>query len=511
MGRILRLLAVSLALVLIGIFLFAGGAAAQETPKIEVTVDEETVPDGGRIVIPDGTLSVTVTGTIELESVVVRIDGTDEVTASPDSSAYAVTLDQPFSARSNTVQVIVTDETGGLTTHQVTVYKDTISPRIELESPFEVSSGYQFPTSQELTNASVTITGQVHDASTITEFSARVIGGGQGIERTELTDGRFSFNTTLVPGNNSLIIEATDAYGQRSYRSTRIKVVDENDPVLTIRNWPNTTVEPTVNPTVIATDDGGVRSVTYRIPGQPERTLVEPTRKLLDAGRTNVSETPVLEFYRPGQYNVTFNATDYANGSVEVTKSIHYDPITPEERVEPEFAIDETRSGLVNNSVYRLNATVTNGSVRTVFIESEHRDEGITFFETVYDGDNTTQYRIARNISIVPGINDITVRVTDALGLEHRYPIEVNTSNATAYSPPTTASAAPNATQTTTASNGTAANTTQATTTVGVTRISVTEHTPITPRTDTSSPLSPILTVIAFGLAVLGLARRKQT
>ena len=502
--------AILLVALLVGIVL-TPHVASDSTPTISVSVNGDHVADGERVVVPDGNLSVDISSEQTLSSVVVRIDDEDVVVAAPNETSYTNTLEAPFSARWNDVEVIVKAETGELWTQQLSVYKDTLRPDIGLERPFTVDSGHRFPTETAETSADVTVRGTVRDRSNITAFSATVIGGGQSVETTTLSDGDFSLNTTLVPGNNSLVIKATDEYGHRTYRTTRIKVTDESDPALTIHDWPAKTELETITPRVIATDAVAVRSVTYQIPGQPSRTLVEPTTKLLDAGRTNITKSPVLKFDRPGTYSVTFNVTDYADRWTEVTKSIEYDPVTPAERVTPDIRVDESRSGLVNESRYHLAASVENGSVARVFVESAHRWEGVTFFETLYEGSNVSRYTINETVTIEPGHNEITVKVTDALGTEHTEVLTVDTENASRYDPPTTRPPETSSDSTGTEPAGIEGDTKTEPTTAGQTRISVTEQTPIAPKTDATAPLSPLLVSVSIAVAGFVVFRRVES
>ncbi|MFW5921971.1 MAG: hypothetical protein ACOCRC_01555 [Halodesulfurarchaeum sp.] len=479
-------------------------ASAASDASIEVGVNGESVADGDRIVVPEGNLSVSVTGDVELDTVIVKIDGEDYHEARPNGTAYAVDLDPDFSTRSNTVEVIVKDAAGNLSNHQITVYKDTLAPDIGLSSPFEVSPGYQFPSQEAFTSADIELVGTVRDASNVTDFSAKLVASGQSVETTELEDGTFALDTTLAPGNNSLTVTATDEYGHRTHRSTRIEVTDDADPTLEIRGWSNRTEAATIRPTLVANDSVAVNSLVVQVPGQPEQTPIEPTTKLLGAGRTNVTVRPELTFHRAGTYNVTFNVTDTAGNWVEETREIEYDPVTTEERIAPEITIDENRSGMVNESSYRLFANVTNGTVREIALESNHQWEGVTHLETLYAGSNITSYAIDAVVDVESGRNVILIEVTDALGTTHEREFDVDTANASSYQPPPTQSP-----ETTTTEQSPTTETNPATTTAGTTQISVTEPTPLTPSTETASPLSPVVSMVAFVLVGLLVGRMR--
>jgi hypothetical protein len=489
--------------VLLSVLLSAGPVGAQTGATIEVSVNGAPVADGDRVVVPSANLSTSVSANRTIQSVVVLLDDERIHEASPNATEYAVSLDPDFSARSNQVQVLLKDESGTLWTHQISVYKDDQAPDIGLAEPFSVSPGYRFPSERSVDGAAITVSGTVEDASNVSDFRLRVVGGGRSVEVESLSDGAFSLNTTLAPGNNSLILTATDEYGHQAYRSTRLRVTDEAEPSIEPRDWPSATQTATIRPTIVATDDVAVDSIRYRIPGQPERTALESTGRLLDAGRTNVTVVPTLTFPREGTYNVTVNVTDTVGNFVEETVSVTYDPVTPAERAKPTVSIDANRSGLYNDSLYRLNATVTDGIVRSVFLAATDSSGRVTQWASIYDGPNVSTVRVERDVPIDPGENEIRLTVTDGLNATHEYTFTVDTANESSYDPPQTS--VPEVT-TTTAPESTAAPPTSR----AHTEISVTESTPLSPVTETRSPLSPWVTVFAMMLSGLLVKRRSD-
>ena len=498
-----RSVAVTTVIVLLGATaMFAGGGLAQADPTIELSVNGSPVEDGDRVVVPAANLSVDITGEVQLDRVEIRVDGATIHEATPGRTDYRVSLDPDFHARTNDVQVVVTGVDGGLWTHRAAVYKDTLSPDIGLESPVAVEPGYQFPDRRSRESADIHVSGVVEDVSAIEEFSARIVGGGRSVETTTLEDGAFRLNTTLAPGNNSLIVAATDEFGNRAYRRLQFEVTDAAPPSLAVEDWPNRTTSQTIRPTVVATDAVAVEEVRYRIPGQPRRTLIEPAASLLDRGRTNVTRVASLTFARPGTYNVTFNVTDVAGQFTELTKMVTYDPVTPAEAVAPTVRVANNRSGLYNESRYRLNATVANGSVRTVEVEARNRYGRVRLLETVYDGPNASSVPVVLDVPIDPGRNEVEIEVVDALENEHDWTLVVDTANASSYAPPTVTTTAAELPPTTAPST--------APTTAQKTRLPVTTVTPIDPATATQSPLSPLLSVLAIALGALLALRRKE-
>lgn len=481
-------------------FVFVGGASAQAEPSIEVSVNGSPVGDTERVVVSSANLTAEISGNVSLDRVEIEVDGATIHADEPSGQDYRVELDPDFHARTNTVQVIVKGEDGGLWTHRIDIYKDTIPPDIGLTAPVSVEPGHQFPDRRTRENADIQVAGVVEDVSSIEEFSARIVGDGRSVETTRLENDTFGLNTTLAAGNNSLMIEATDEFGNRAYRRMQFEVVDEDSPSLAVAGWENRTENATVRPTVVATDAVGVTTVRYRISGQPQRTLVESPSSLFDQGRTNVTRTASLSFARAGTYNVTFNVTDVAGKSTEVTRTITYDPVTRADAAAPTVTVFENRSGLLNETHYRFSAAVESGAVRTVGVDARNRFGRVTLLETVYDGPNASTVPIELDVPVDPGRNEITINATDALGNQHERSVVVDPANASDYEAPTaTTTEEPSSTTTPKAAQ----------TTAQTTNLQVTPATPIAPETATEGPLSPVLVVVALGLAgVVALVRR---
>ncbi|APE95722.1 Ig-like domain-containing protein [Halodesulfurarchaeum formicicum] len=472
-------------------------AEAADTPQIQVSVNENTIEDGAWTVVGESDFSIRIASNATIESIVVRVNDRDVVEATPDGRTYQTDLVAPLSARWNTVQVVATDTSGTLSTHQFKIYKDTIAPDIAVSSPFSVAAGHQFPEETRLTDGAINLTGTVEDASNVTAFSATLSGAGQSIELTNHTDGSFTLNTTLAPGNHTLSVRATDEYGNEVRRFTRLRVIDEDAPSVSIRDWPTNTSAGAIGPTAVATDDIAVRSLTYRVSGQPERTAIEPTSRLLGAGRTNVTRSIPIEFYRAGTYEVTFNVTDYAGRYTTLTKELRYDPVTPEERAAPEITVHENRSGLVNETLYHLEASVDNGSIERVVLEAASNSSGrVSAYERVYDGNATATVPVRQNLSLASGVTDITLTATDSYGTEHSATWQVDPESTSPYrtSPAENTATGPDPTVEPSSQS---------------TEISVTEPTPLAPVTETKAPASPVLVAVAL-LVVSGLLSRRR-
>ncbi|MFB6134858.1 MAG: hypothetical protein ABEJ55_07710 [Halanaeroarchaeum sp.] len=493
-------------------------AADGTGPTISVAVNGDRVADGERRVVETASFTVRVSDEVDLSTVVLRLDGEEYATLSPAGESLERTFDPDFPSTGTTVQVIATNENDVTATHRFTVYRDTVPPQIGLSSPFGVQTGHQFPDETARTNASISVRGTVEDVSGVTSFEASIIGGEQMTEAALSPNGTFAFSTTLGTGNNSLVISATDAYGNQRFVYTRIEITDESPPSIVVQDWPgNVTASDVITPTVVANDSVGVEAVTYDVEGQPERTLVKPVSSLFAADRTRIERRAEIQFYYPGTYNVTFNATDTANHSAQVTRTIEYDPVTPEEAAVPEIVRHANRSGMLDPTTYHLNATVRNGSVTRVVVESaRNRTQRVLSYRIVYDGASRSTVGIDVTLSVARAANDVTIRATDRFGTQHVETFTVDARTAAALQTRTNTTTAGSTSTTAAGTAGSTTHTTTTSTTGGpsadpITSIDVVRETPITPQPTTvnSTPLLPWVFPLAMAIAFLFVRIRR--
>lgn len=502
MARCVRPLLVVLVLLVSTMSAASVAQTAADGPAIDVGVNGKTVVDGERVVVPEANLTVSVSGDVDLSTVVVRVNGEDVASYSPQGTTFDRTLDPELRARANDVQIIATDDNDVTSSFQTTVYRDTVPPAIGVSSPFDVEPGYVFPRNVTDAEPNVSLEGTVTDASNVTSFEAYIAGDGM-VRTTDLDeDGSFSLNTTLGLGNATLQIKAADEYGNERRVRTRLLVEDEAEPELEILGWPeNGTTSDTVTARVRATDDVGVESLTVVQNGRQDQVLLEPTASLFDEGRDVVVRNVTLRLPHEGVHNVTFNATDMANNSVEVERSVEYDPVTPEEAAVPEFVVDEQQSGYLDDETYHLNATVTNGSITNVVVESARHPTGrVLSYAVVYDGSQRETVSIDRNVTVEPGSNVVRIRATDEFGTEHDRLLRIDSRNEshhlTTASPTTEPTAEPTST------------TERPPTTVA--KVTAETEPPLDPVSKTSVPLSPAVSVVAMLLVAVLLSRHAE-
>ncbi|MFB6131980.1 MAG: hypothetical protein ABEJ44_01065 [Halanaeroarchaeum sp.] len=491
---------------------------ADAGPMIVTSVNGNEVPHGERVVVKEATLTIRVTADARLDTVVIRNDGATIGTFSPAGTTFERTWDEQeaadvLNARDNTIQVIATTVNDETESHRITIYRDTVPPDIGLSSPFTVQPGYVFPQTVTDVGVNVTVRGTVLDASRITAFEARLVANGHS-QRISMENGTFSTNTTLALGNTTLVIRAVDAFGNRRIVTTRIYVTDEEKPTIAVENWPANTTAGTITATVRASDDVGIESIVVRPEGQMAFRVLEPPTTFLGKGRDQVRREVTVDLRSPGTINVTFNATDGANHTTEIEKSVAYDPITAEEAAAPEIVVHNASSGFVNDETYALSAVVKNGSVTRVVVEAESIPEGsIPYYNVVYDGAATSRIEIDRNVSVEPGATVLTIRVTDEFGHVHQRTVRID-SRVESQALRTATRTAENETMGTTGGRepvGTTAPPTTATTgSTPVATVTVATESPLEPKTETSVPMSPSTPVLAILASALLLRVRSK-
>ncbi|AKH97838.1 hypothetical protein [Halanaeroarchaeum sulfurireducens] len=512
MARRVRTTVLALVLLLVVSSLSVPGVvgAADDDWTIAVDVNGESVSQGERVVVSDANLTVRISGEVDLSSVVVRVNGDDIGPFYPDGTTFTRTVDPELHGGDNSIRVIATDENERTLTHDLTVYRDSIPPFFSLSSPFTVREGYAFPSvatlddvnesqndSVTIDDANVTVRGAVHDESAVTDFEARIVNDGSEKTTGLSDDSTFELTTTLPLGNSTLEIRATDEYDNRRLAKTRIHVEDGEYPTVSFDGWQDESTEP-VDVRVRATDDVGVTSLTLDPEGQPERELLEPTETLFDAGRDVVVRNATIEFRHAGVYNVTVTAKDVAGNVTRLNRTIEYDPTTEAEAAVPAIEIHEPESGMVNDGTYLLNATVTDGSVTQVAVESEPSDSESMTYAVIYDGPVRETVSIYRRIPVEPGENDVRIRATDAYGVGHVETVTVDTTAESDWL------ATPTPTETTSPTPTTS-------TTAPFSDVTVRSEEPLTSVTDSSVPLSPSPAIIAMLTIAAIVWMRAQT
>lgn len=166
---------------------------------------------------------------INLGSLVVKQDGvavaSSAIVTTAVTNGYSVTC-TPASALSDgthTVTINVKDNDGNAATEKSTTYKvDTVPPTLNVTAPAVAL----------ITNAaSLTVRGATNDSTSSPVTIKITLNGSDQGAVTVASDGTFSKAITLVSGENTIVITATDSAGKTS-TVTRTATLDTSVPAI---------------------------------------------------------------------------------------------------------------------------------------------------------------------------------------------------------------------------------------------------------------------------------------
>ena len=182
----------------------SGAYVANAKQPVVFTVTDEA---GGSGVDPD-TITVKLDGTAVAASTLVK---------TPVTNGYSVTY-TPASALgdgSHTVQVAASDNDGNSADAKSTTFTvDTVPPTLNITAP---ADGY-------ITNAAaLTVRGTTNDITSSPVVIAITLNGTDQGAATVASDGSFSKALTLAPGDNVIVVTATDAAGKVSTVTRNVK------------------------------------------------------------------------------------------------------------------------------------------------------------------------------------------------------------------------------------------------------------------------------------------------
>ncbi|MGP8110289.1 MAG: Ig-like domain-containing protein [Thermoplasmata archaeon] len=261
-------------------------AGNQATASVLVTVD--TTP-------PSLTISSPITGSITRDSIA-QVNGTTDPGATvavngvqaavSGSGGFSVSL--PLEEGLNTVTAVATNAAGNTATTSVTVTLDDVPPALALTSP---TTG--------LTNHSaVVVSGTTEPGATVTVDGSAVTVG---------VAGAFTTTLTLADGAHTIVVNATDAAGNRATVSVQV-TVDTTAPSLAITS-------PTTGASVSTSD--------ILVTGTAEAgstVVVDGYAVALSGGGTFSIELPLS----PGTNTITVTATDPAGNVASRSVVVSY-------------------------------------------------------------------------------------------------------------------------------------------------------------------------------------------
>ena len=163
---------------------------------------------------------------VDPDSIVVKLDGTpiSNIQTSKITNGYQFTATTTYSEGPHTVTVDAADNDGNSATQKsISFTVDTVPPTLSVTSPAD---------GLITNNSAVNVIGTTNDAtSSPVTVTISVNGTDQG-PITVSADGGFSKNVTIVEGENTIVVNATDAAGKSS-SVTRTVTLDTSVPQIT--------------------------------------------------------------------------------------------------------------------------------------------------------------------------------------------------------------------------------------------------------------------------------------
>lgn len=424
--------------------------AGAASPTTTVTVDGTTLAPGDSTLV-DGNPSVGVTVDAEqsIEFVSVRVDGTTVRRATPNATTFDDTFDIEMSSGEHTLTVVVKTDT--VTSHAVTVTKDTARPYVQYSSPFETDTFASPPDSITINRSSIDLAGNFTDVTGVTHLrivrqAEYTVGSETRTDRDTYTasafDDSFSQPIFLGIGRNNITARYYDRVGYVRTHQFEIVVEDTAPPTLSdvsaVRTSPKT-----LQIRGVATDNGQIRHVAVHPEDSAGTTyLVDPGIGRPDPERQRVSFETNRTLY-PGSTAVVIEATDTAGNTVERT-------VTVSRTIAPELRLNPAGTRFVDEGTVAVRGRAAGGEIASVTVETVDPETGeVVDIASVHSGSITTDITVEKRLDAPSGQRaTVRLRVIDSAGTEH-----VTSLNRTleAETPVTTATATPTPTRTPTA------------------------------------------------------------
>ena len=254
----------------------------------------------------------------------------------PVNGAYSTAVNLVLGA--NTITVSARDLAGNVTTDSRTITFDNILPLLSVDSPADNSY---------TTAAALTVSGQIDDpATTITVAGMPAM----------LADKAWTAQITLIPGINTVDIQATDLAGNVTSLK-RTVILDVNRPELAI----------TIPAQDVSTNQGAMAFAGTFADSDPVTITAEVNGVPLKVAQDGASFGFPVELAGEGAYAVTVRATDVAGNVTTATRTILHDVTPPQLTVNPVAGYPALLSGTVDAGAL-VNVEDKNGPVRAALV-----------------------------------------------------------------------------------------------------------------------------------------------
>jgi RHS repeat-associated protein len=342
----------------------ATDASGNQTTETITVIRDSTPPtltvDNEQLTVTNQQ-SIVVSGTVaDSTSVTLTVNGQSEPIS---NGAFSTTVNLVEGV--NTITVVATDAAGNTTTviRHITLY--TVPPSLVITS---------------INDRLITNHSQIQIAGTVSDSFAVTVGvNGSSVP---VTDGSFSTTISLVEGMNTITIVATDAAGNKTTVTKTVRL-DTVPPELTV-------IEPSDN---FVTND---TSITVW------GTITDSTGETVTVNGLNVPVDPdtfrtTVHLFE-GTNAITIIATDGAGNTTTVSKSVRRYTTPP--AITIQSPNDGTQTG---DSSIVINGRISDSTDVTLKINGN---------AVVVNSDGS----FSCSISLIDGVNQITISATDAAG-----------------------------------------------------------------------------------------------
>jgi len=420
-------------------------ASSDAEPSVSVTVNSESVDDGGRVEVgPD--LDITVSAAVDesatdgtaLSEIVVRVEGEFRTNVDVDGTSAEETFTPDLDDGNSTVRVIVTDEAGNVNSTRFTVDRDETPPWVFLHSPYRTRPYYGISDGRA-NGSAVTLEGTIIEDSAVEKVRVtHDYGNGEG-DTYVRRDVGHNFSIPMDLGytrsnrteTNYFVLTAVDEFDNVRRYTFEIDVGDGAAPTVSPEHYADETTEGWVYFAGTVSDDVWVEEATVRLrpvggwdsnrseaPRVVNREQIASPRSYdYRGGRRSVSfnESFFMDGY--GTYEFVVTVTDIANRTTTRTYEITRtkDEVDPR----PEVVLDRDRTVALDRETLFVSGASLEGTTQRLVIETRDAATGETVdYERVHDDEYTDRVDFSREVGLGSGLTEVIVRATGSDGVE---------------------------------------------------------------------------------------------
>ncbi|MEF8783630.1 MAG: hypothetical protein V5A39_13825 [Haloarculaceae archaeon] len=404
------------------------GVALAAEPTISVSVDDDDVAEGETVrTDSDPDIEIAVDADAAIELVEVRVDGEIRESYEPGTESFSETVSLDLDTGENDLRVVANaDETA---TFDATILKDNASPFIEYTSPFETPGRRAPPDSIGVSDAEVTLSGDLIDDTGVEsiaierEFDYRFAGSSDtSREFYEMEDpgDSFSQEVFLGDGENEFTVTYTDEMGNKRVHEFTLDVSDTSEPTVDV-SVPSRTGAPQVRIQGTVGDNVKLDTVEVGILGGSSTQVLTQSSPEPDRDRLSVEINEEISL-NEGENRIEIEATDNAGNTVEREVEVVYDP-----NVEPRIVVDAERTGFEDGSLL-VRGRIDRGKINDVTVESVDvgDDEIVDITNVDIGGETTNRVDIDESLAVANGETQIRIIVSDAEGNQHEESFRVD-------------------------------------------------------------------------------------